>query len=60
MLVFHGTYIQLYATWWFPNIDFNPEGGEGLPYSIFQIGKRIYQGDCSSTPLNCRNNLEIN
>lgn len=31
----------------------------GLPYRIFQVGKRSYQGDCSSTPLNCRNNLEI-
>lgn len=33
--------------------------GGGVPYSIFQIGKRSYQEDCSSTPLNCRNHLEI-
>lgn len=35
--------------------DIQPGGFQ----TLILIGKRSYQGDCSSTPLNCRNHLEI-
>lgn len=45
MLVFHGTYIQLNATWWFPNIDFNPEeGGGGYHIAFFKLEKEATRG----------------